>query len=78
MNKKEIQIEYNKKIELFNKLNKYYFDKNKPIVSDAEHEAGKKSLQHVDYGLGCVPLSLAQVRDLHQTKDICRFLSLNP
>ncbi len=44
MNKKEIQIEYNKKIELFNKLNKYYFDKNKPIVSDAEYDDLKREI----------------------------------
>ncbi len=44
MNKKEIIIQYNKKLELINKLNKFYFDKNKPIVSDEEYDDLKKEI----------------------------------
>ncbi len=38
MNKKEIIIKYNKKLELINKFNKFYFDKSKPIVTDKEYD----------------------------------------
>ena len=34
MNKKKIEIQYSEKIELFNKYNKFYYDKSKPLVSD--------------------------------------------
>jgi len=44
MNKKEIIIQYNKKLELINKLNKFYFDKSKPIVSDEEYDNLKKEI----------------------------------
>ncbi|MFL2883763.1 MAG: NAD-dependent DNA ligase LigA [Candidatus Pelagibacter sp.] len=44
MNKKEIIIQYNKKLELINKLNKFYFDKSKPIVSDEEYDDLKKEI----------------------------------
>ncbi len=44
MNKKEIIIQYNKKVELINKLNKFYFDKSKPIVSDEEYDDLKKEI----------------------------------
>ena len=36
MNDKELENEYLKKIELLQKYNKYYYDKNKPIVSDQD------------------------------------------
>jgi len=44
MNKKEIITQYNKKLELINKFNKFYFDKNKPIVSDEEYDNLKKEI----------------------------------
>ena len=44
MNKKEVIIQYNKKLELINKLNKFYFDKSKPIVSDEEYDDLKKEI----------------------------------
>ena len=44
MNKKEIIIKYNKKLELINKFNKFYFDKSKPIVSDEEYDDLKKEI----------------------------------
>ena len=44
MNKKEIIIQYNIKLELINKLNKFYFDKSKPIVSDEEYDDLKKEI----------------------------------
>ena len=47
MNKKEIIIQYNIKLELINKLNKFYFDKSKPIVSDEEYDDLKLSLIHI-------------------------------
>ncbi len=44
MNKKKIVIQYNKKLEFINKLNKFYFDKSKPIVSDEEYDNLKKEI----------------------------------
>ena len=44
MNKKEIITQYNIKLELINKLNKFYFDKSKPIVSDEEYDDLKKEI----------------------------------
>ena len=44
MNKKEIIIEYNKKIKLINKLNKFYFDKNKSIATDKEYDDLKREI----------------------------------
>ena len=44
MNKQEIQKEYNKKIKLFNKYNKYYYDNSSPIVSDREFDALKQNI----------------------------------
>ena len=44
MNKKDIQIKYNKKIKLIKKLNKFYFDKSAPKVSDEEYDELKKEI----------------------------------
>ena len=44
MNKKEIIIQYNKKVELINKLNKFYFDKSKSIVTDKEYDDLKREI----------------------------------
>ena len=44
MKKKEIQNKYKKKIKLIHKLNKFYFDKSKPIVSDKEYDELKKEI----------------------------------
>tara|TARA_B100000900_G_scaffold415454_1_gene445393 strand:+ start:414 stop:2450 length:2037 start_codon:yes stop_codon:yes gene_type:complete len=38
MSKKEIQEEYNKKIKLYNKYNKYYYNNSSPKVSDREYD----------------------------------------
>ncbi len=44
MNKKEIIIDYNKKIELINKLNKFYFDRNKPLATDEKYDELKREI----------------------------------
>ena len=44
MQKKEIQIQYNKKIKLLNKYNKFYYDKSEPKVSDKEYDELKKDI----------------------------------
>ena len=41
--KKEIITEYNKKIKLLNKYNKYYYEKNNPAVDDRKYDDLKKS-----------------------------------
>ena len=44
MNDKDLEIEYLKKIDLVQKYNKYYYDKNKPIVSDQIFDLLKKNI----------------------------------
>ena len=44
MKKKVIQNEYKKKIKLIHKLNKFYYDKSEPIVSDKEYDELKKEI----------------------------------
>ena len=44
MNNKKAEIEYLKKINLFQKYNRYYYDKNKPIVSDQIFDLLKKDI----------------------------------
>ena len=44
MNDKEVEIEYLKKIDLVQKYNKYYYDKDKPIVSDQIFDLLKKDI----------------------------------
>jgi DNA ligase (NAD+) len=44
MNDKEAEIEYLKKINLLQKYNKYYYDKDKPIVSDQIFDLLKKDI----------------------------------
>ena len=43
-NKKKIQDEYKKKVNRLINLNKAYFDKDKPIVSDSEFDKLKQEL----------------------------------
>jgi DNA ligase (NAD+) len=42
MNDKDLEIEYLKKIDLFQTYNKHYYDKDKPIVSDQKFDFFKK------------------------------------
>jgi len=44
MNKKELEKNYKKKLNLIKKYNQYYFDKSKPIVSDQVYDNLKKDL----------------------------------
>ena len=44
MNDKDLEIEYLKKIDLFQRYNKYYYDKDKPIVSDQKFDLLKKDI----------------------------------
>jgi len=44
MNKKKIQAEYNEKISLINKFNKFYYDDNKSKVSDLKYDELKKEI----------------------------------
>ena len=44
MNKKEIQEKYKKKIKLFDKLNRFYYDKSKPLVTDREYDNLKNEI----------------------------------
>ncbi len=44
MNKKQINKKYLSKVKLINKLNKFYYDKSKPIVSDKEYDDIKKEI----------------------------------
>ncbi len=44
MDKKNIKNLYNQKNKLINKYNQYYYDKNKPLVSDQEYDDLKKDI----------------------------------
>ena len=44
MTKKKIEKEYNEKIKKITKLNKFYYEKNNPIVDDREYDTLKKDI----------------------------------
>ncbi len=44
MNKKKIETEYKKKIKRINQLNIFYYDKSRPLVTDAEYDELKKEI----------------------------------
>ena len=46
MNKNLIKKEYEKKIKLLNKYNKFYYDKSNPKVSDKEYDEIKKKFYY--------------------------------
>ena len=48
MNDKDVEIEYLKKINLIQKYNKYYHDKDKPIVSDQIFDLLKKNITDLE------------------------------
>ena len=48
MKKSEITKQYLRKIKLINKFNKFYFDKNKPVVSDKVYDDLKKEIINLD------------------------------
>ncbi len=48
MKKKQIEDKYNNYINLFKKYNNYYYNKNKPIVSDREFDELKVKIIHLE------------------------------
>ncbi|WP_415303664.1 NAD-dependent DNA ligase LigA [Candidatus Pelagibacter sp. Uisw_090] len=48
MNDKDVEIEYLKKIELVKKYNRYYYDKNKPIISDQKFDLLKIDITNLE------------------------------
>ena len=48
MNKKELLKKYNKKIQLINNYNKYYYNKNKPLVDDYQYDDLKKEILQME------------------------------
>ena len=48
MNHKDVKIEYLKKVDLVQKYNKYYYDKNKSIVSDQTFDLLKKNIINLE------------------------------
>ena len=44
MNKKKIESDYKKKIELLTNYNRNYYDASKPLVSDKEYDDLKNSI----------------------------------
>ena len=44
MDKKKLKFQYEKKIKLINKLNKSYYDKSKPEITDKEYDNLKKQI----------------------------------
>ena len=48
MKKKQVQIEYQKKINLINKFNKLYYDKSQPAVTDEDYDKLKNEILHLE------------------------------
>ena len=48
MNNKDLEIEYIKKIDLFQKYSKHYYNKDKPIVSDQKFDILKKDIINLE------------------------------
>ena len=48
MKKKQIEEKYNNYINLFKKYNNYYYNKNKPVVSDREFDELKLKITHLE------------------------------
>ena len=48
MDKTKIETEYQKKLKLLLKYNKYYFDKNSPIVEDSKYDQLKKEILNLE------------------------------
>ena len=48
MKKKQVQIEYQKKINLINKLNKLYYDKSQPAATDEDYDKLKNEILHLE------------------------------
>ena len=48
MNKKEIEVEYKKKIKLLNNYNKNYYDKSKPIITDKGYDELKNNILQLE------------------------------
>ena len=48
MNKKKLQTEYSKKIDLISKFNKFYYDDNKPKVTDQKYDELKKEILELE------------------------------
>ena len=48
MNKKKLQTEYSEKINLINKFNKFYYDDNKPKVTDQKYDELKKEILELE------------------------------
>ena len=51
MNKKEIKLQYLKKIELIKKYNDHYYDKSNPLVTDQAYDKLKNEIEklEIDY-----------------------------
>ena len=48
MKKKQIEEKYNNYINLFKKYNNYYYNKNKPVVSDREFDELKLKITQLE------------------------------
>ena len=48
MKKKEIQVFYEKKIKLYEKYNKYYYEKNSPEILDSEYDNLKEEILNLE------------------------------
>ena len=44
----DLKKEYQKKIKDINQYNKFYFDKNKPKISDANYDKLKKEILEIE------------------------------
>ena len=64
MNGKDIEIEYLKKIDLIQKYNKNYYDKDKPIVSDQIFDLLKKEIINLEHEFRFLKSDLSPTRSV--------------
>ena len=48
MKKKQIEKEYNEKIQKLIKFNKFYYDHNNPLINDREYDNLKKDILNLE------------------------------
>ena len=79
MNKKKLQTEYSKKINLINKLNKFYFDDNNPKVTDQKYDELKKQILELEnkYKFLKSNISPSKVVGFKPSKNFRKVFSIN-
>ncbi len=80
MNKKIIKKEYDKNIKLFTKLNKFYYEKSKPIKTDKQYDDLKKEILLLEqkYNFLDSPNSPSKIIGFRPSKNFKKFFHRVP